>query len=431
MKRTRLRFYLLVVAAILFLLTGPWSFAAKKEKPSRFVALRNVRIIDAKNKHTVEKGTLLIKGNMINAVGEVEKIDIPKGAEILDLKGKTLMPGLIDCHCHVLFKELGTSYDRDSDALLACSAARNLRTCLEVGVTTVRDVGGLRGITNALKRALSMKLIPGPRFYHSGEIITNTGGHGWRIAECADGKEEIVKAIRNRFTERAHKCDFIKLTWNLPQGYTDEEIQTAIETVHKYGKKIAIHAFQPETIDACVKYGADTIEHGFQIEPEIIPLAIKNKIIIVPTMYGVVKAFVEEGFELTIDGKPLEEAVKKRFLEQKKRFWKMILESLKPYVAAGGLIAMGTDCGSYPRVWTDAPNELIIYKELGLTPFQIIQAGTINGAKAIGIEDKTGTLEEGKWADIIVLDGNPLEDLTALKRLIMVILDGEIVVDNR
>ena len=90
---------------------------------------------------------------------------------------------------------------------------------------------------------------------------------------------------------------------------------------------------------------------------------------------------------------------------------------------------MGTDCGCYPMLYSDGPNELILYKELGLTPFQIIQAGTINGAKAIGIEDKTGTLEKGKWADIIVLDGNPLEDLTALKRVIMVILKGEIVTD--
>lgn len=120
-----------------------------------------------------------------------------------------------------------------------------------------------------------------------------------------------------------------------------------------------------------------------------------------------------------------------KYIEGKKEWWKIILNHLRPYVAAGGKIALGTDCGCSPMLYSNAPDELIIYKELGLTPFQIIQAGTINAAIAIGIEAKTGTLEKGKWADIIVIDGNPLEDLMALKRVKMVILDGDMVVDKR
>lgn len=427
MKKIRTCLYFLLIASFLFLFTGHWSAASRKENTSRIVALTNVRIIDAKNERPIENGTILIKENTIEAVGKVGKIDIPKNAEIIDLKGKTVMPGLIDLHYHTTLYHLSPSTFKtadEPDALIALRAAKNLRTTLEAGVTTVRDTGGVRDVTNSLKQALSMKLISGPRFYHSGRIITSTGGHAWKIAEQVDGNEQIIRAIRNRFSEGAHKCDFIKITWNLPQGYNEEEIKTAIEAVHKYGKKIAIHAFQPETIDACVKYGADTIEHGWQIDARTIPLAVKNKTIIVPTALVAAKPIIDKKFEYTGD-----DASKKRFLETRKIWWKQVLDGLRPYVAAGGLVAMGTDSGCYPMLYSDGPDELILYKELGLTPFQIIQAGTINGARAIGIEDKTGTLEKGKWADIIVLDGNPLEDLTALKRVIMVILEGEIVVD--
>ncbi len=420
MKRTCSSLYCLLVAVFLFLLTGPWLVVANEGKTYQFVALTNVRIIDAKNERPVENGTLIIKGNTIASVGEADKIDIPKNAEIINLKGKTIMPGLIDVHCHVTLQELGSfnELENQSDAYIALSSARNFRTILESGVTTIRDVGGVREITSSLKKALSMKLISGPRFYHAGRPIANSGGHAWSFAEIADGKEEIIRSIRRRFAEGAYQCDFIKVMWNLPQGYSEEEIKIAIETVHKYGKKIAIHAYQPETVDACVRYGADTIEHAHKIDARTIPLAIKNKTIIVPTLLW--------------SGKPLDEKSNNKELEKRRKiWWKMTLDALRPYVAAGGLIAMGTDCGSFPVIYSDGPDELILHKELGMTPFQIIQAGTINGAKAIGIEDKIGTLEEGKWADIIVLDGNPLEDLTALKRLSMVILDGKVVVDKR
>jgi len=121
----------------------------------------------------------------------------------------------------------------------------------------------------------------------------------------------------------------------------------------------------------------------------------------------------------------------KMYLAKKKIHWKIIMDHLKPYVAAGGMIAMGTDSGGFPVDFNNAPDELMTYKELGLTTFQIIQAGTINSARAIGIESKTGTLEKGKWADMIVLDGNPLEDLKALKRVKMVILNGKVMIDKR
>lgn len=426
MKRGFLKHYSFIIATILALFSVILAFAVNGEKPSRIIALTDVRIIDAVNEHTIEGGIILIKENIIVAVGKAGEIDIPEESEAINLKGKTVIPGLIDVHYHATLYHLGSPYKTadEPDGLVALRASKNLRTTLEAGVTTVRDTGGVRRSTNSLKQALSMKLISGPRYYHSGKIITNTGGHGWKIAEKVDGKEQIIRAIRNRFAEGAHKCDFIKITWNLPQGFSDEEIRTAIETVHKYEKKIAIHAFQPEAIHACVEYGADTIEHGWGIDSKTIPLAVKNKTIIVPTMYVVAKPLFDKDFIYV--GEDFE-----KYIERKKQWWKMILEHLRPYVAAGGMIALGTDCGCSPMLYTDAPDELIIYKELGLASFQIIQAGTINSAKAIGIEEKTGSIEKGKWADILVLDGNPLEDLTALKRVKMVILDGEIVVDKR
>jgi imidazolonepropionase-like amidohydrolase len=215
--------------------------------------------------------------------------------------------------------------------------------------------------------------------------------------------------------------------WNLPQGYTEEEIRTAIETTHKYGKRIAIHAYQPETIEACVRLGADTIEHGHLIPAGSIPLAIKNKTVIVATMLFSGKPFTDKTFQFILDGRPLDEPSRENELAKRKAWWKMTLDGLRPYAKAGGLLALGTDCGSYPVLYGDAANELILHQELGLNNFQIIQVGTINGAKAIGIDDKTGTLEKGKWADIIVLEGNPLENLNALKNVETVILDGDVV----
>jgi len=122
-----------------------------------------------------------------------------------------------------------------------------------------------------------------------------------------DGKDEIIKAIRGRFYEGLHKCDLIKVTWNLPEGYSKEEIRTAIEETHKYGKKIVIHAYQPETIQACVEYGVDTVEHGWGIDPQTIPLAIEKNIIIVPTMYLMARPFYDKTFEYK--GKNYEEFI--------------------------------------------------------------------------------------------------------------------------
>lgn len=403
--------------------------ASNGAESSSLKALINVRIIDAVNEAAVENGVILIHGNVISALGEGGRLSIPKGAEILDLSGKTVIPGLIDLHYHsMLYHESAYSSNtwEEPDAMTALRAAKNLKISLEAGVTTVRDVGGVRDIPGVLKKALAMKLIQGPRFYTAGRIITNSGGHAWEIAELADGNDQILRTIRNRFPEGAPTCDFIKITWNLPGGYTNDEIRTAVETTHRYGKKIAIHAFQPESIHACVEYGTDTIEHGWGIDSKTIPLAVKNQTIIVPTMYVVAKTLSDERVK-----EEYKEDVLKKVLDQWQEYWAMILDHLKPYVAAGGLIALGTDCGCFPLDFSDAPNELISYKELGLSPFQIIQAGTINAARAIGIEDRTGTLEKGKWADMIVLDGNPLGELESLKRLKLVILDGEVVVDKR
>ncbi|MBN1222292.1 MAG: amidohydrolase family protein [Candidatus Aminicenantes bacterium] len=419
-------FYFIILFIIFFSCVG---LASHGEKSLPVKALVNVRIVDAVNEVPVENGVILIRGNVISDVGESGRIDIPKGAEVFDLSGMTVMPGLIDLHYHsMLYHESAYSSNtwEEPDALTALRAAKNLKTSLEAGVTTVRDIGGVREIPGALKNALALKLFPGPRFYTAGRIITNSGGHAWEIAEVADGKDQIIRTIRSRFPEGAPTCDFIKVTWNLPGGYTDEEIRTAVETTHRYGRKIAIHAFQPESIQACVEYGTDTIEHGWGIDAKTIPLAVKNKTIIVPTMYVVAKTLSDEKVKEEYEGDTL-----KRVLDQWQKYWVMILDHLKPYVAAGGLIALGTDCGCFPLDFSDAPNELITYRELGLTPFQIVQAGTINAARAIGIEDRTGTLEKGKWADIIVLDGNPLDELESLKKLKMVILDGEVVVDTR
>lgn len=432
MKRIILRYSFIIDPTILLLLVASLAFAVNGEESSRIKALIDMRIIDAKNEEPIEKGTIIIRDNIITEIGKRTKVDIPKGTKIINLEGKTVMPGLIDVHCHVTFfhGDPRVYTLNEPDALVALRATQNFKTLLETGVTTIRDTGGLREVPNVLKKALRLKLISGPRYYHPGRIITNTGGHGWKVSELVDGKLEIIRAIRNRFPEKAYKCDFIKLTWNLPSGYTHEEIKAAIETTHKYGKKIAIHAYQKETVRACIKYGADTIEHGWEVDSGIISLAIKNKTIIVPTVYWVWRPLFDKNFE-DIMGKFYGKDYIKMYLAKKKIHWKIIMDHLKPYVAAGGMIAMGTDSGGFPVDFNNAPDELLTYKELGLTPFQIIQAGTINGARAIGIENKTGTLEKGKWADMIVLDGNPLEDLKALKRVKMVILNGKVMIDKR
>jgi imidazolonepropionase-like amidohydrolase len=422
MKKAYLRFLLCLIILDSFLLTGNFLFSKENETHSK--ALTGVRIIGAKNPQPIEDGTILIEGNIITAVGRRSEVKIPEGTQIIDLKGKTAMPGLIDLHVHATWNR-DLRYDQkdsDPDAVIALRAAKFLGRLLGFGVTTVRDVGGIREIPGSLKKAQALKLITGPRYYQAGRIITNTGGHGWDEAQMVDGKEEIIKAIRGRFYEGLAKCDFIKVTWNLPEGYSTEEIRTAIEETHKYGKKIAVHAYQPETIQACVEYGADTIEHAWGIDLKTIPMAVQKKTIVVPTVYIMAQPLYDAKFKYK--GENYDE-----FIKGTKSWVDMILGHLKPYVASGGVIAMGTDSG-YPVPDNMPGEELIIYKELGMTPFQIIQAGTINGARAIGIEDKAGTIEKGKWADILVLDGNPLDDIQALKKVRMVILDGDVVVNN-
>jgi imidazolonepropionase-like amidohydrolase len=419
----------LLSCILLFAIASPVFSATITVNSARVVALTNVRIVDAIHEHPIENGILVFSGNMITACGEVATIRVPSDAQIMDLSGKTIMPGLIDVHCHVTFEELASFRNTvdQPESYIALLAAKNLQTILQTGVTTIRDCGGLGGITESLKRARARNLIPGPRFFHAGRAITNSGGHGCEFCEIADGTQEIIKAIRRRFSESGNECDFIKVMWNLPNGYTEEEIRAAIETTHKYGKRIAIHAYQPETIEVCVRLGADTIEHGHQIPASSIPLAINKKIVIAATMLFSGKPFTDKAFNFILDGRPLDEPSRESELAKRKAWWKMTVDGLRPYAKAGGLLALGTDCGSYPVLFSDAVNELILHQELGLNNFQIVQVGTINGAKAIGIDEKAGTLEKGKWADILVLNGNPLEDLKALKNVEIVILDGKVV----
>ena len=402
--------------------------------------VRAARLIDGKGGTPLEPAMVRIEGERIVAVGRT--LPVPSGARVIDLGAATLLPGLIDLHTH-LTGARGVHWE---DALVkttpghdALWGAANALVTLKAGFTTCRDMGPTWPYVDVdLRDAIDAGAVPGPRLMVAGNYVSSTGGAGDArqfsiyvdvpiVRNLADGPVEVTKAVR---TNLKNGADFIKILASgavLSKGiepgaqqYSDEEIQAAVTEATRWGKQVAAHAHGAAAILASIRAGVRTVDHGSYLNDEAIALlkAGNRRTFYVPTLYTSV-SLEEEGVAIHI---PASE------LERNRRIKDTEIGGFKRALAAGIPIGFATDAAVIKH--GDNARELALRVSLGEAPMRSIVSATSLNAEIMGWSDRVGSVEAGKFADLIAVTGNPLQDITELQRVRFVMKGGAIVLDE-
>lgn len=393
------------------------------------------KLVDVNNVQLLTEMSIIVDSGRITAV-EKGYMQSRQGDNVIDLKTKTVMPGLIDCHVHMQSETSPNAMIDEFRLNPADYAYRSVgyaEKTLMAGFTTVRDVGG-SGVNISLRNAINQGLVKGPRIYTAGKIISSTGGHGdpttglndaFRgdpgIAEgVADGVEQCIKAVRERYKEGS---DLIKITasggvLSLEKDgsgaqFSEEEIKAIVTTAKDYGMKVAAHSHGAEAMKRAIRAGVASIEHGTYMDDEAITLFKQYNTYYIPTI---------------IAGKSVADSAKKPgyypdiIAQKAQEVGPLIQNTFAKAWKDGVKIAFGTDAGVYAhgKNWM----EFIYMTEAGMPALQAIKAATLNAADLAGILDKTGTIEKGKLADIIAVDGDPVQDIHVMGKVSFVMKGG-------
>ncbi|GJI89453.1 Xaa-Pro dipeptidase [Duganella hordei] len=406
--------------------------AADATPPATVTAVKAAHMLDVRSGALVDNAVVLISGERITAAGS--KLAIPAGAQIIDLGNKTLLPGLIDMHTHLTGdpQDSGYSIVAKSIPRVTLTGAKNARITLQAGFTTVRDVGADGYADIGLRDAINDGDVPGPRMAASGPPLSITGGHcddtmhapEYKITALgvADGVDEALKVTRRNIKYGADVIKICATGGVLSFGddprtsqYTLEELKAIISDAHRLGRKAAAHAHGGDGIKLAVLAGVDSIEHGSYIDDEGIRLMKEHKTWLVPTVY--LGDWLIENAEAIKLPKPL--------LEKAKVTLPMARQNIARAIKAGVPIAFGTDAAVYPHGLN--AREFGILVKLGMTPIQAIRAATLNASELLGWTDRVGTIEAGKFADLIAVDGEPLKDVKTLESVQWVMKGGAVV----
>ncbi len=402
------------------------------------ILLDNCRLLDGASAY-VERAAVLVRDGKVEFAGH--RADVPMAlagnARRLDLGGLTVMPGLIDCHAHLIYSGFRSleEVDRSSIEVATLNGALNASKIIDAGYTTIRDVGTIGNVAVTIRDAVAQKRIRGPRVVASGQILCSTGGLGdtlplhWSkthgLGCIVDGPHEIRKAIRNQIR---NGVDNIKLAASGvevgPYAYTwmttfsEGEIAVATEEAHRWGRTVAVHAQSYDSVRFALRAGVDTVEHGTRMDEESIALFKSSKSIYVPTLCTLFSV-LELGQKLNLLPKHREE------MSVNEPLW---LKSVKLAHEAGIPMAAGGDLGNrYPH-GTNA-RELEFLVRAGLTPLDAIRAGTSVAALAIK-RPGIGMLESGRAGDLLIFDGDPIAEIASLQdhaKIVAVLLGGELV----
>ena len=370
-------------------------------------------ILDVENNSFIENSAVVIKENLIVAIQKNEQINPDPDDIILDLSNEYLLPGLIDSHSHGPTRPgegNQIAQNQVHSTLAALKAANNLRKSLKSGVTTMRLMNSINDLDINLREAINNREIPGPRLFTSGGAV-KPGGFG--SYNSVNSISDIEKVIRQNVDKNV---DVIKIFCD-PGNYSREQIQFAVDLTHKLGKKISAHVLSQQELEICIDCGVDSIEHGGKISDDYIQKMIDKGIYLVATN---TIFFHKEGLpkvNYQISSPDSEIAEKERALVLNAT--KDIKDHFPKFIASDVVIALGSD-----SMHGLLPFELEFLVEHGASPIDAIQSATINGAKLLGAENTIGSIGIGKCADIISVPDNPLENISTLWNVNLVMKDG-------
>jgi len=404
---------------------------AAPQAPHR-IAVRAGKLIDGKNDRPLENALILIEGDKIVSV--TSGGNAPAGAEVIDLSKATVLPGFIDVHTHVLLQGDITAEEYDAQLLKesipyrAILAARNAQIALSHGFTAMRDLEteGAMYADVDVKTAIANGEVPGPRMQVATRAMTPTGmypllGYSWELkvptgVQYVDGVDGARKAVREQvmygadwikyYSDRRYHFESDGVLHSMV-NFTDEEAKAIVDEAHRLGKKVAAHAIGSDGIAAALRAGVDTIEHGDGLTEALMDEMARKGVYWVPTI--TVGVYVAPGrggnWQKMAD-------------LQRENFPKAVKKGVK--------IALGTDAGGFDWKTVNQAKEFEYYVQYGMTPVQAIRTGTAVAAELLGWRDKAGTIEAGKWADLVAVSGDPLKDITEVERVKFVMKAGTV-----
>lgn len=386
---------------------------------------KNGNIVDVIGGTVITGGSVLVEDGIIKEVGT--NLEAPADAKIVDFGGKTVLPGLFNCHIHMCSDAGNGVRDQLSDAGLTIRALGNLRTLLNSGVTYVRDAGAPNYIDTVIHEASSKGEILSPEMQTAGKCICMTGGHGWQNGRQADGPDDCRKAAREQLRAGANWIKVMATGGVMTKGVepgspqlTEEELRAAIEEAHKAGAKTFTHAQGMEGIKNALRAGVDSIEHGFFMDDWCFDYMKEHDVFFVPTLaapYWIkvngtaagIPDYMVRKVENTIDAHQ---------------------DTFRRAHKAGVKIALGTDAGTPFNTFDKTAYEAVMMVENGMTPMEAIQCGTINAAELLSVKDTHGSITPGKKAHFAVFEKSPLEDIHAIMDCAMTVLGGNVVFEK-
>jgi imidazolonepropionase-like amidohydrolase len=410
------------------------SLPARAEEP--FLAVRAARLLDIRSGRYVESPVVVIRGDRVESVGA----SVPPGARVLDLGNRTLLPGLIDAHTHVLLQGDATEPEyeyqilKEYPAHRVARAVRALKIALEHGFTGLRDLEteGAGYDDVALRDAVNEGVIPGPRMQVVGPALSTTGSYpithfrpDWKFptgVQICDGADGCRKAVREQLSYGTNWVKIYANTGGLrltsdgyvdsPPNWTKEEIAAVVSEAHAHGVKVAAHARSDSGVRIAVEAGVDSIEHGDSIRPEMAAEMARKGIFLCPTLtvvHYVSAPRVAAGCAICAESEKIQ------------------AKSVANCRKAGVKIVFGTDAGGFPWTELNEAQEFEWEVRLGMTPLEAIRSATTVAAELLGWQGKAGSVETGAWADLAAVSGDPLSDVSVLSRIDWVMKAGQVV----
>jgi len=438
--KTIFPFFALIIASSMI-----YAPPVRMQQSSRnVIAIKAGRVIDVKGGIARENQTIIIEGDRIKAVGS--NLTIPDGARVIDLSHSTVLPGMIDCHTHLLQNYDGALGGDDPNMVLTVTRLGTTRRALlgaamgredlEAGITTVRDLGnsGWNGDV-ALRDAVNAGWVVGPRINASTRALSAAGGQFGEVSAEAQkiieqeyvvisGVEEARRAVRQAFYDGA---DCIKVIVNTGSRVVSlDEMKVIVEEAHRVNNKVAAHAIGDQATRIAAEAGVDSIEHAYVVPDDVLKIMAEKKIFLVPTDYPAEFYFNLRPGTMTAERKKQAETVIKFFTDGSR-------DRLARAIKAGVRIAAGSDEYYQLAGKTRGQASLLIfraYAESGMTPMEIIRATTINAAELLGWQQRVGSIEPGYFADLIAVEGDPLKDITELERVKFVMKGGTLIKEN-